>query len=101
MGLHESFLIDGIDVDFKEELNEKDYVKIVRYLFSGADHKPRSSFFYRKLTEPSYMELFHEFREDLEMRDFLYRLYLLSKADFEDVVKKELNFFFDYGKKDF
>jgi len=100
MGLHETLIINGISIDFKKELQEESYVEIIRYLLIDSNQKPRSSFFYKKISEDSYIKIFHDLKENQAMLDFLKELFLLNEANLTKETKRELEFFFRFKNKD-
>jgi len=98
MGLHETFEINGVRIDFSQELPEESYVSIVEYLFQDANTKPKSNFFYKKISEDSYVKIFYGLKENKAMLDFLERLFLLSKENLTKETQREFEFFFNYYK---
>jgi len=100
MGLHETLIINGISIDFKKELPEESYVEVIRYLFTDSKTKPRSSFFYKKISENSYIKIFNDLKGNHAMLDFLKELFLLNEANLTKETKRELEFFFRFKNKD-
>lgn len=101
MGLHETLIINGISIDFKKELPEESYVEVIRYLLIDSNQKPRSSFFYKKISENSYIKIFHDLKGNQAMLDFLKELFLLNETNLTKETKRELEFFFRFKNKDF
>ena len=95
MGLHERIMVNGICIDFREKISEEDYVETVIYLFFDSNQKPRSSFFYREISEVAYKKIFHALKGNPIMFDFLKELFLINREYFSEAYQKELNEFFN------
>lgn len=101
MGLHETFNINGLSIDFSKPntLSEENYVEVIRYLFSDSNTEPKSNFFYKKISESSYFTIFYDLKENQVMLDFLQKLFLLNKENIKKGTQKELEFFFEHKKR--